>query len=121
PLSAAEKAPRGSGRRSSGAETIRSERDFIARVVSSPGLPLLHRRSLVACRKRTARPCRGPRIAVLDELLVRQHADEDDRAHHGEVQRTRDAEEIDEVLQNLKQYRAEHDAEDRPLAAAQRA
>ena len=58
---------------------------------------------------------------LLRELLVGEHADQDDRAHHGEIQRARNAEQVDEVLQHLQQHGAEHDADDRAFAAAQRA
>src|SRR6202020_2350056 len=54
------------------------------------------------------------------QLLVGENADQDDRPHNGEIERAWDAEQIDEVLENLKQNGAEHDAEDRALAAAER-
>jgi hypothetical protein len=64
--------------------------------------------------------CRTP-ASVLHELLIANNANQNDSANDCEVQRTRYAEEIDEVLQNLQQDRAEHDAEYRSFAAAQRA
>src|ERR1700744_6547859 len=55
------------------------------------------------------------------ELLVRDDPDQDHRAHDGEIERARDAEQVHEVLQDLQQDGAQHDAEHRALAAAQRA
>jgi hypothetical protein len=62
----------------------------------------------------------GPE-AGLRKLLIREHADQDDRTHHGEIQRARNAKQVDEVLQHLQQNRAEDDAQNGAFAAAQRA
>ena len=41
-------------------------------------------------------------LAALLEKLIREHANEDDNAHDGEVERARNSEQIDEVLQDLR-------------------
>src|SRR5687768_8011297 len=53
------------------------------------------------------------------EYLVGDHADEDDRAHHGEVQRTGYPEQVDEILQDLQERRPDEDADNRTFAAAE--
>ncbi len=53
--------------------------------------------------------------------LVGQYADENDTAKHREVQRRRQLQKINEILQHLNQRRAEHDSQYRSLATAQAA
>ena len=59
----------------------------------------------------------GSAVPEARELLVGHDADQDHRAHHREVERARDAEQVHQVLQDLQQDGAQHDAEDRALAA----
>src|SRR5271157_3737684 len=60
-------------------------------------------------------------LAALHKILVGEDAYEDDRSHHRKIERARDAEQVDEVLQHLEQYRPENNADDRALATAERA
>ena len=60
----------------------------------------------------------GASLPEADQLLVRQNADQYDGAHHCEIQGTRDSEQIDQVLQDLEQNRAQYDAHNRTFAAA---
>src|SRR3546814_8172870 len=46
------------------------------------------------------------------ELGVGQDADQDHRSHHREVQRTRNSQQVDEILQHLEQDRAKHRSEE---------
>lgn len=55
------------------------------------------------------------------QLLIGQHAEQNHRPHHREVQGIGDTQDIHEVLQHLEQRRPQHDPEDRALAAAQAA
>ena len=59
-------------------------------------------------------------MTELGEFQVGDHAEKDHRAHHREVERRRDAEQVDEVLEFLKQHDAQHHADDRAFTAAQR-
>lgn len=59
------------------------------------------------------------RVGAALEELVGDAADEDDGAHHGQIERGGDAEQVDEVLQDLEQRRADDDADDRALSPAQ--
>ena len=62
---------------------------------------LRHRRA-AAARLHPA-PLRGGALAVLQDLLIGEDADQDDRSHDREVERARNAEQVDEVLQHLEQ------------------
>ncbi len=48
------------------------------------------------------------------ELRIGNHSDQDHRTHHGKIQRRRNAEQVDEILQHLQQHDPEHHADDRP-------
>src|SRR5271165_5183561 len=90
----------------------------------SLGRPTSLRRSLARPGDaRCLEPSLGGRgaLAALHKILIGEDAYEDDRSHHRKIERARDAEQVYEVLQHLEQYRPENDADDRALAAAQRA
>ena len=55
------------------------------------------------------------------ENLIGDDTDQDHGAHHREIQRRRNAKQVDEVLQDLQQRRAGQNPDDRTLAAAQAA
>src|SRR6185369_5696740 len=59
-------------------------------------------------------------IAALSEDLIRHHADQDHRSHYCEIQRARDAEQVNQIAQDLKQSSADQYADYRSLTAAQR-
>src|SRR6516225_1008927 len=65
-------------------------------------------------------PGRCRTATALGEVLVGEYTDENHRPHHRKVERARNAEQIDKVLQYLEQHGAEHNPYDRALAAAQR-
>src|SRR5579859_511679 len=60
-------------------------------------------------------------FAVVLEELVGQYAHEDDRAHHGEIERAWDAQQVHEVLQDEEEGGANQNADDGPFAPAQAA
>src|SRR5207249_12117952 len=59
--------------------------------------------------------------AAPHDLLVSKDAEQDNGAHNHEIERARNAEQIDQVLQHLQQDGDEHDAEHRAFPAAQAA
>jgi phosphosulfolactate phosphohydrolase-like enzyme len=56
-------------------------------------------------------------LAALLEKMIREHANEDDNAHDGEVERARNSGQIDEVLQDLEKRRSNNNADDGPFSA----
>ena len=52
----------------------------------------------------------GAGLSHARELLIGKHADQDHCPHDSEIERAWDAEQIDQVLQHLKQDRAKDDA-----------
>src|SRR5829696_9796334 len=67
-----------------------------------------------------AHQCDLPSVSTFSEDLICHHADQDHGAHHREVERTGNAEEVDEIAQDLKQRGADQYANHRTFAAAQR-
>jgi hypothetical protein len=57
----------------------------------------------------------------LFQHLVAYHAKKNHKTHHREVERRRDAEKIDEILEHLKQRHADQNPDYRSFAAAQAA
>ena len=55
------------------------------------------------------------------QKLIDDNAQQNDRSDHHQVERTLDAEQIHEVLQDLDQGGSENDAEDRSFSAAEAA
>src|SRR5882724_3334176 len=55
------------------------------------------------------------------EDLIGEDADQHDCSHDGKIEGAGNAEEVDEILQDLQKRRADDDADDRTFAAAQTA
>ena len=55
-------------------------------------------------------------VAALQQL-VGYHTEENHRARHGEIERTRNTQQVDQILQNLQQGRANQNADNRTFTA----
>ena len=67
---------------------------------------------LPRCKAVFRRHLRKPALPPALQPAIRDNAQKNNGSHDGEIERAWDTEHVDEVLQNLKQDRAEHDAED---------